>query len=207
MSHLLPIIGKVSSDYWWLTDWASAAQFQVSCPVRVEWFLPALYDTHMPFMSRGISHDSHISRASFQNIYTKAYPDWTCGVPTPNHGETLRHHWGLSPWPKVPCVALQQTVSCAPPFLHKGVPWLDKWDPSPQLRRNTLAPEGFEPLTKGSATLNPLYPSTWGVWTPDQGFYEQPSNQLYPMVPTHKVIWINQEPWEWIEDACRALFC
>ncbi len=40
---------------------------------------------------------------------------------------------------------------------------------------------GFEPLTKSSATPNPLYPSTWGVWTPDQGFYEQPSNQLYPM--------------------------
>ncbi len=22
---------------------------------------------------------------------------------------------------------------------------------------------------------------TWAVWTPDQGFYEQPSNQLYPL--------------------------
>jgi hypothetical protein len=33
-------------------------------------------------------------------------------------------------------------------------------EPNPKMRRNTLAPEGFEPLTKDSATLNPLYPST-----------------------------------------------
>ncbi len=42
---------------------------------------------------------------------------------------------------------------------------------------------GFEPLAKGSATPNPLYPSTWEVWTPDRGFLSNPSNQLYPMVP------------------------
>ncbi len=36
---LLPVVGRVDGDYWWLTNWAGKVQFWVSCPVRVRWFL------------------------------------------------------------------------------------------------------------------------------------------------------------------------
>ncbi len=55
-------------------------------------------------------------------IYAQLYPDWTCGAQTPNHGGTVQHPRGLNPWPRVQ----QPSNHC------------------------TLAPEGFEPLTKGS---------------------------------------------------------
>jgi hypothetical protein len=58
----------------------------------------------------------------FLEIYTKVYPDWTCGAPTPDHGGTLQHRRGFNPQPRV----LEPLFHC------------------------TLAPEGFEPLTKGS---------------------------------------------------------
>ncbi len=86
MYRLLPIIGKVSGGYWWLTNWTSVVRSWVSCLVRV------------------------------------GDPDWTCGAPTPHRGGTLQHRRGLNPQPRVQ----QSSIHC------------------------TLAPEGFEPLTKGS---------------------------------------------------------
>ena len=55
-------------------------------------------------------------------IYTKVYPDWTCVAPNPDRGGSLQHRRGLNPQPGV-----RQPSNCC-----------------------TLAPEGFEPLTKGS---------------------------------------------------------
>ena len=38
MCHLLPITGRMSGDYWWLTEWDSFRS-RVSCPVRVRWLI------------------------------------------------------------------------------------------------------------------------------------------------------------------------
>ncbi len=50
--RLLPVIGRVSGDYWWLTDWGSEAQSRVSCPMRVRWFLT--YDQDADLFRCGI---------------------------------------------------------------------------------------------------------------------------------------------------------
>ncbi len=64
----------------------------------------------------------HIYPVRFPEIYATVYPDWTCGTPTPDRGGSLQHRRGLNPQPRV-----------QPPLFHC-----------------TLAPEGFEPLAKGS---------------------------------------------------------
>jgi hypothetical protein len=56
-----------------------------------------------------------------RRIYIKVYPVWTCGPPPPPQRNTPACG-GLNPWPRVQ----QLPIHC------------------------TLAPEGFEPLTKGS---------------------------------------------------------
>ncbi len=109
-----PIIVRVSGDYWWLTDWASVAQSRVSCLMRVGWFLPAFL-----WFSYALSVRKHFAWFTYvptsRNIYAKVYPDWTCGAPTPNHGETLQHLWGLNPWPRVLLATLQPTVPSGTP--------------------------------------------------------------------------------------------
>ncbi len=73
MCHLLPVIGRVSGGYWWLTNWASEAQSWVSFPARVGWFFA--YDW-----------DADLFCCVVPGIYAQVYPDWTCGVPTPDYG-------------------------------------------------------------------------------------------------------------------------
>ncbi len=123
MCPLLPVIGRVSGGFWWLTDWASEAQSRVSCPVRVRWFLA--YD-----------QDADLFWCVGPGIYTQVYPAWTCGARTPNRGGALQHPRGLNPWPRVQ----QPSIHC------------------------TLAPEGFEPLTKGSWATRLTNCTLWRTW-------------------------------------------
>ena len=53
--------------------------------------------------------------------------------------------------------------------------------PQPQPRRNILAPEGFEPLTKGSMS-NP--PTNCTLWSPDLP-YEKHTSEMYNYSSTH----------------------
>ncbi len=140
------------------------------------------------------TYDSHISQV-FKDISYESQLYLSPGISTTRC--TLIGHVGTNPQARrnspatLGSESLTKSTVCRPPsncilcapFLREGIPWLVMWGPNPQLRRTPPAPEGFELLTKGSATLNPLYPSTWGVWTPDQGFVSNPSNQLYPMAP------------------------
>ncbi len=67
-----------------------------------------------------------------------------------------------------------------PGDLRLSVPWLDMWDPIPDSGGLLHLIGIWTPDQGFSATLIPLYPSTWGVWTPDRGSWATPLNQLYP---------------------------
>ncbi len=166
MCPLLSVIGRVSGGYWRLTEWASEAHPRVSCPVRVGWVLH--YD-----------RDADLERCALPGIYTKVYPDWTCGTRC-----TLIGHVGPQPptrgldsWTRVLEATLQPmgfqplTTDTRRNATPEGFePWPRVLEATPHPMglppltmdpRSNLTPEGFEPLTKSSRGNSPTNCTLW----------------------------------------------
>ncbi len=99
MCCLLPVIGRVSGGYWWLTNWASEAQSWVSCPARVGWFLAYDWDADLFRLC-----DSQYLRPSVPWLDMGGSNPWLRIL------GAIQHLRGLNPWPRVLEATLQPTV-------------------------------------------------------------------------------------------------
>jgi hypothetical protein len=138
--RLLPVIGRVSGGCWWLTDQASEAQFRVSCPVRVGWFLD--YDRGTYRVCCVVSRYLHAS---------VPWLDMWGSNPRLRILGVIHTHISQGFEPLTKSSRNNSPTNCT--LCRKSMP-----------RCTLIGHVGPQPPAAGD------HSSTIGVWTPDQGF-------------------------------------